>query len=42
VAVRVTKTKVDWAEDMARILEWRYADCEKVIRIEAVHCRETD
>ena len=33
VAVRVTKTKVDWAVEMARILEGRYADCEKVILV---------
>ena len=29
VAVRVTKTKVDWAVEMARILEGRYANGEK-------------
>ena len=33
VAVRVTKTKVDWAVEMARILEGRYADCDKVILV---------
>ena len=33
VAVRVTKTKVDSAVEMARILEGRYADCEKVILV---------
>ena len=33
VAVRVTKTKVDWAVEMAPILEGRYADCEKVILV---------
>ena len=33
VAVRVTKTKVDRAVEMARILEGRYADCEKVILV---------
>ena len=33
VAVRVTKTKVDWAVEMARILERRYADCESVILV---------
>ncbi len=33
VAVRVTKGKVDWAVEMARILEGRYADCEKVILV---------
>jgi hypothetical protein len=31
VAVRPTKTKVDWAIEMARHLEGRYADCPKVI-----------
>jgi len=31
VAVRERKTKVDWAVEMASILEGRYADCEKVI-----------
>jgi len=29
--VRDSKTKVDWATEMARLLEGRYADCEKVI-----------
>ena len=33
VVARVTKTKVDWAVEMARILEGRYADCEKVILV---------
>ena len=31
VAVRERKTKIDWANEMARLLEGRYADCEKVI-----------
>lgn len=31
VAVRTTKTKIDWAVEMARLLEGRYADCPKVI-----------
>ncbi len=31
VAVRERKTKIDWATEMARLLEGRYADCEKVI-----------
>jgi hypothetical protein len=31
VAVRERKTKIDWAVEMARLLEGRYADCEKVI-----------
>src|SRR3954452_22604128 len=33
VAVRATKTKIDWAVEMARILEGRYADCEKVVLV---------
>lgn len=31
VAIRQSKTKVDWAEEMAKLLEGRYAACEKVI-----------
>ena len=31
VAVRERKTKVDWAVEMARLLEGRYAACEKVV-----------
>jgi hypothetical protein len=31
VTVRHTKTKLDWAVEMARLLEGRYAHCEKVI-----------
>ena len=31
VAVRERKTKMDWAAEMARLLEGRYATCEKVI-----------
>ena len=31
VAVRETRTKSDWAIEMARLLEGRYAECEKVI-----------
>jgi len=31
VAVRERKTKVDWAIEMARLLEGRYASCQKVI-----------
>lgn len=31
VAVRPTKTKADWALEMARLLEGRYAACPKVI-----------
>lgn len=30
---RATKTKVDWAKEMARLLEGRYAGCEKVILV---------
>lgn len=30
-AVREKKTKVDWAMEMANLLETRYADCEKVL-----------
>ena len=33
VAVRQTKTKIDWAVEMARLLEGRYAYCEKVILV---------
>lgn len=33
VAVRETKTKIDWALEMARLLEGRYADCEKVVLV---------
>ena len=31
--VRETKTKLDWAEEMARLLERRYAKCKKVILV---------
>jgi len=31
VAVRDRKTKVDWAIEMANLLEGRYADCAKVL-----------
>jgi hypothetical protein len=30
---RQSKTKIDWAVEMARLLEGRYADCEKVILV---------
>ncbi len=30
-AVRETKTKVDWATEMARLLDGRYAKCKRVI-----------
>ncbi len=33
VAVREKKTKVDWAQELARLLEGRYADCEKVLLV---------
>jgi hypothetical protein len=33
VAVRDRKTKIDWATEVARLLEGRYADCEKVILV---------
>ena len=33
VSVRQRRTKADWATEMARLLEGRYADCEKVILV---------
>jgi hypothetical protein len=33
VAVRETKTKLDWAIEVARLLEGRYARCERVILV---------
>ena len=33
VAVRETKTKLDWAAEMARLLEGRYGHCEKIILV---------
>jgi hypothetical protein len=33
VAVRDRKTKLDWATEMARLLEGRYADCRRVILV---------
>jgi hypothetical protein len=33
VTVRPTKTKIDWALEMARLLEGRYAGCERVILV---------
>ena len=33
VSVRERKTKIDWATEMARLLEGRYAACEKVILV---------
>lgn len=33
VAVRPRRTKVDWAIEMARLLEGRYAQCERVILV---------
>ena len=33
VTVRDTRTKIDWATEMARLLEGRYAHCEQVILV---------
>ena len=33
VSVRERKTKLDWATEMARLLEGRYAQCEKLILV---------
>jgi hypothetical protein len=33
VSVRETKTKVDWAVEMAALLEGRYAGCERIILV---------
>ncbi len=33
VAIRERKTKVDWAIEMAKLLEGRYAKCEKVLLV---------
>ena len=33
VSVRTTKTKVDWATEMARLLEGRYAACDQVMLV---------
>jgi len=33
VTVRATKTKIDWAVEMARLLEGRYAHCAKVLLV---------
>lgn len=33
VAVRERKTKIDWATEMATLLEGRYRKCEKVILV---------
>jgi DDE superfamily endonuclease len=33
VAVRQTKTKLDWAVEMARLLDGRYGRCEKIILV---------
>jgi len=32
-SVRKTKTKIDWALEMGRLMEGRYADCDKVILV---------
>jgi len=33
VAVRDQKTKVDWATELAKLMEGRYADCERVLLV---------
>jgi DDE superfamily endonuclease len=33
VRVRERRTKADWATEMARLLEGRYADCDKIILV---------
>lgn len=33
VSVRVRRTKTDWATEMARLLEGRYADCEQIVLV---------
>lgn len=33
VIVRETRTKIDWATEMARLLEGRYAQCDKVVLV---------
>ncbi|MDA8375744.1 MAG: IS630 family transposase [Planctomycetia bacterium] len=33
VQVLATKTKADWAQEMARLLEGRYANCERVVLV---------
>jgi len=33
VAVRETKTRLDWAAEMAHLLEGRYAKCQKVVLV---------
>lgn len=33
VSVRARRTKIDWATEMARLLEGRYADCEQVVLV---------
>lgn len=33
VRVRPTRTKIDWAIEMAQLLERRYADCEQIILV---------
>ena len=33
VSVRERRTKVDWATEIARLLEGRYADCEKIVLV---------
>jgi hypothetical protein len=33
VSVREKKTKFDWAQELARLLEGRYANCQKVVLV---------
>ena len=33
VAVHPTRTKIDWATEVARLLEGRYADCKQVMLV---------
>lgn len=33
VSVRERRTKADWATEMARLIEGRYADCDKIILV---------
>lgn len=36
VSVRERRTKADWATEVARLLEGRYADCDRVCKINCV------
>ena len=47
VAVRKTKTKIDWAEEMGRLMEGHYIHYDKVILgsdliLERVWCKKSD